>query len=353
MVSRRIARRIAIGVMLAAAAMLCLAACGSSQQSSSSNAGQSQGSQQSTASSQNAMPVAKGKTLVVCFSQTGHTQPIAQEAAAVLGADYFQIEAAQPYTSDDLNYNDRSTRASAEQDAVTARPAIANTVQSMDSYDAIVLCHPIWWGKAPRIICTFLESYDFSGKTIAELCTSGSSGIDDAQAELKQICPSANWLAGKRFETGATQAEVADWLNGLGLTATSAAAKATTAATTSPQVSKMQIEVNGQTFSAALDSTDAAHDFASRLPMTLDMDEFGGNEKSHFVDYAYPTVGGGIVSPIEAGDVMLYQNNCIVLFYGTHDNTEYSYVPLAKIDNPAGLAEAVGAGSATVTLTAA
>lgn len=115
----------------------------------------------------------------------------------------------------------------------------------------------------------------------------------------------------------------------------------------------MKITVNGHAFSATMDTKDTARDFASRLPMTLDMSELGGNEKYCFTDNAYSTAGGSIVNPIEAGDVMLYQDNCVVLFYGTHDNTAYSYVPLAKIDNPAGLSEAVGAGSATVTFSAA
>lgn len=154
-------RTAAVHIVLAASfavmVLLCLAACGTSQEVStadrSSSTSQSQGSsvQQTTVPSQDASS-AKGKTLVVCFSQTGHTQPIAQDAAQLLGADYFQIEPAQPYTADDLNYNDRSTRASAEQDAVTVRPAIANTVQNMDSYDTIVLCHPIWWVR-PRALC--------------------------------------------------------------------------------------------------------------------------------------------------------------------------------------------------------
>ncbi|MCH3942861.1 MAG: cyclophilin-like fold protein [Atopobiaceae bacterium] len=118
-------------------------------------------------------------------------------------------------------------------------------------------------------------------------------------------------------------------------------------------MSSITIAVNGKAFTATLADTEAARRFASRLPMTLDMAELGGNEKYAYGDATYPTAGASVVSPIEAGDVMLYEDSCVVLFYATHDNASYSYVPLARLDDPSGLAEAVGAGSAAVTFSAA
>lgn len=113
------------------------------------------------------------------------------------------------------------------------------------------------------------------------------------------------------------------------------------------------ITVNGRAFLATLADTEAARQFAARLPMTLDMSELGGNEKYAFGDATYSTAGASVASPIEAGDLMLYEDDCVVLFYGTHDNALYSYVPLAKVDDPSGLAEAAGTGAATVAFSSA
>ena len=130
----------------------------------------------------------------------------------------------------------------------------------------------------------------------------------------------------------------------------------TTETSTSQEASTMgsiSIDINGKTFSATLSDTEAARQFAARLPMTLDMSELNGNEKYYETGAAYSTAGSSVVSPIEAGDLMLYGDDCVVLFYSTHDNSQWSYVPLAKVDDPAGIAEAVGSGSVTVTFSAA
>ncbi len=117
---------------------------------------------------------AAGKILVAYFSATGNTRPVAEKAAEVTGGDLFEIVPAQPYTAADLNYN-TDCRANAEQNDPGARPAIANAVEDMGQYDTVLIGYPIWWGRAPKIIHTFLETYDLSGKTVAAFCTSGSS----------------------------------------------------------------------------------------------------------------------------------------------------------------------------------
>ena len=153
-------------------------------------------------------------TLVAYFSNTGNTENIAKYISENLGADMYEIEAAQPYTSADLDYNNSSSRANREQNDDSARPEIANGIDNMEQYDVIYLGYPIWWGQAPKIIYTFLESYDFSGKTIIPFCTSGSSGIGSSAANLHGIVDSSvDWKEGRRFSGSASPDSVASWIN--------------------------------------------------------------------------------------------------------------------------------------------
>lgn len=156
-------------------------------------------------------------TLVAYFSATGNTEEIAQHLQTILGASLYEIIPAKPYSDDDLDYNASDCRANQEQNDPSVRPAIDGSVENMDGYDVILLGYPIWWGKAPRIISTFLESYDFTGKTIVPFCTSGSSGIGGSAEHLTVLAADATWLEGARFNPGATQDEVAAWVEGLGV----------------------------------------------------------------------------------------------------------------------------------------
>ena len=156
-------------------------------------------------------------TLVAYFSATGNTEEIAQHLQTILGASLYEIIPAKPYSDDDLDYNASDCRANQEQNDPSVRPAIDGSVENMDGYDVILLGYPIWWGEAPRIISTFLESYDFTGKTIVPFCTSGSSGIGGSAEHLTALAADATWLEGARFNPGATQDEVAAWVEGLGV----------------------------------------------------------------------------------------------------------------------------------------
>jgi flavodoxin len=157
------------------------------------------------------------KVLVAYFSATNNTRPLAEYVADAAGADLYEITPAVPYTSADLNYNDSSTRATVEQNDASARPAISGSVENMADYDVVFIGYPIWWGQAPRIISTFLESYDLSSKTIIPFCTSGSSGIGSSATNLHSLAPNANWLAGQRFSSGTSRDTMANWVNSLGL----------------------------------------------------------------------------------------------------------------------------------------
>ena len=157
------------------------------------------------------------KILIAYFSATNNTENIANHLHEILGADLYEIVPETPYTSDDLNYSDSSTRATREQNDDSARPAISGSVENIEQYDTIFLGYPIWWGQAPKIMYTFVESYDLSGKTIVPFCTSGSSPMGSSAANLQVSADNAVWLEGQRFSGGASVADVQSWVDGLPL----------------------------------------------------------------------------------------------------------------------------------------
>ena len=168
-----------------------------------------------------------GGTLVVYFSATGTTKAIAEYAADILNADIYEITAADPYTKDDLAYY-TDGRADHEQNDSSARPAISSGVENMEQYDMIILGYPIWHGQAPRIINTFLETYDFSGKTILPFCTSHSSGIGTSDTNLHALAKNVNWLDGRRFFSGTSREDIAAWLDEMDITPTASDTSAKT-----------------------------------------------------------------------------------------------------------------------------
>ena len=136
------------------------------------------------------------KALVAYFSASGATKRIAKELAQVAGADLFEIVPEVPYTAADLNWNDRKSRSSIEMNDPSSRPAIASVCENIADYDTVYVGFPIWWYVAPTIINAFLESYDFTGKTIVPFATSGGSGMGRTVAMLKPSAPGANIAAG-------------------------------------------------------------------------------------------------------------------------------------------------------------
>ena len=213
-----------LSLFLTLALTLALAACGSSTgQTGSDSASDVGGSvsappEVSTPAENPETPGENGgKILIAYFSATNNTEGIANHLDAILDADLYEIVPETPYTSDDLNYNDSSSRSSREMDDPNARPAISGGVEDMEQYDVILLGYPIWWGEAPRIINTFLESYDLSGKTIAPFCTSASSPMGSSATKLQNLADSATWLEGQRFSGGAAVTDVQSWVDSLNL----------------------------------------------------------------------------------------------------------------------------------------
>lgn len=165
----------------------------------------------------NASDAQESKILVAYFSATGTTEGVAEHIANGLNADIYEIVPEEPYTDADLDYNDNNSRTTIEMNDPDARPAISGSVENMEQYDIVFIGYPIWWGEAPRIVSTFVESYDFSGKTIVPFCTSGGSGMGSSAANLEQLTTGAQWLSGERLSGSDSQDEVLEWVNGLGL----------------------------------------------------------------------------------------------------------------------------------------
>lgn len=157
------------------------------------------------------------KVLVAYFSATGTTEGVAEHIANGLNGDIYEIVPETPYTDADLNYSDNNSRSTIEMNDPNVRPAISGSVEDMEQYDVVFIGYPIWWGEAPRIVSTFMESYDFAGKTIVPFCTSGGSGMGSSATNLEQLTSGAEWLEGQRLNGSDSQDEVMEWVNSLGL----------------------------------------------------------------------------------------------------------------------------------------
>lgn len=158
------------------------------------------------------------KTLVAYFSASGSTANLAKTVADAVGGELFEIKPEKPYAPADLNWNDSKSRSSIEMNDVKSRPAIAGRVENMGEYDTVFVGFPIWWYQAPRIIETFLESYDFSGKTVIPFATSGGSALGKTESLLKPLCPAdTRWLPGKRMSARESAASVQKWVESLNL----------------------------------------------------------------------------------------------------------------------------------------
>ena len=295
------------------------------------------GGTDSTASSPSGGSPEGSHILVAYFSATGHTAPIAEYTAEILGADLYEIIAEDPYTEADLAYY-TGGRCDREQDDPTVRPAISGTVENMERYDVVLIGHPIWHGQAPRIISTFLESYDFSDKSLVTFCTSASSGLGSSARNLYGLVPeSVKWLESRRFPIGAAKEQVYEWLEGIGLTV--AVEKGM----------KIQVTVNNQTRTATLTDNASAAAFYELLlngPVTVEMHDYGSFEK-------VGPLGTNIVRSDEditaaPGDIILYLGNQVTIYY---DVNRWDFTLLGHIDGATGenMREFLGKGNPSVT----
>lgn len=160
-----------------------------------------------------------GKALVVYYSATGNTEEAANMIAEAVGGDLFQLEPTEPYRDADLNWTDENSRVTVEHDNPDQRDVelVSTTVENWDDYDTVFIGYPIWWGIAAWPVDSFVENNDFTGKTVIPFCTSASSGIGESGQLLAEMAGTGDWQEGMRFRSSVDEADVQEWVNGLGL----------------------------------------------------------------------------------------------------------------------------------------
>ncbi len=157
---------------------------------------------------------ASDNTVVVYFSATGTTRGVAERIASVTNADLYEIVPAEPYSDADLDWNDKDSRTTLEMNDPDIRPAIADDTIDLSGYTTVYIGYPIWWGDAPRIMSTFVESHSFDGMTVIPFCTSGGSSIGRSGDNLASQAGSGNWLPGDRLDGGISEEEIENWISG-------------------------------------------------------------------------------------------------------------------------------------------
>ena len=276
---------------------------------------------------------AHSKVLVLCFSTTGTTKGVAEKIAALTGADLVEIVPAQPYTAEDLYYNDRTTRATVEQNTPDARPEIANEI-SLNGYDTVYLGYPIWWGQAPRIMSTFIESHDFTGITVIPFCTSGSSDIGQSDDTLAAQAGSGGWLQGRRFSGNVSEDELQMWINETG------GAKEKRA---------LRVTINGNEVAVDWEDNESVRallELCVEQPLVIDMSMYGGFEQVGSIGQSLPRNDSQTTT--QPGDIVLYSGDQIVIFYGSNS---WAYTKLGRLALPAQeVTELLGNGDVVVTI---
>lgn len=160
-----------------------------------------------------------GKILVAYYSASGTTERVAKKIAEAAGADIFEITPAEPYTDDDLNWTKDESRVTREHEDESLRDVELDTVtpDDWDSYDTVLIGYPIWWGIAAWPVNNFVSENDFTGKTVIPFCTSASSGIGSSGDLLADMAGTGDWQEGERFSGGASDSDIANWIESLGL----------------------------------------------------------------------------------------------------------------------------------------
>ena len=215
--------------LLAGAMALSLAACGGNDSGATDGQTQEQAAPPADTGADTAAPETSGEettaesgnVLVAYYSATGNTENIANYIAQATGGDLFEITPAEPYTSDDLNWSDENSRVSREYADESLRDVELTTteVENWDSYDTVFIGYPIWWGIAAWPVDGFVEANDFTGKTVIPFCTSSSSGLGQSGELLAEMAGTGDWQDGERFRSSASQEDVTEWVDSLGLSA--------------------------------------------------------------------------------------------------------------------------------------
>ena len=311
-----------LGILLSVVLILCLAGCSAepSTESSETTAAQTTGASDSesgvvttSATTADITPetLVGSDKLVIYFSATGTTKGIAECIASITGADLYEITAADPYIDEDRDWTDSDSRCSVEQNDPSVRPEISSSPVSLERYKTIYIGYPIWFGQEPRIMDTFVESYNFEGITVIPFCTSGSSGIGQSGQNLAANAGSGNWLEGKRFAGDASEEEIREWINSMH--------------------GEMVLMINGTEVPVIWEDNDSVKELAeiSDGSLAIEMSMYGVFEQVGPIGRSITTEDEQITTA--PGDIMLYSGDQIVIFYGS--NT-WSYTRLGGIDLP-------------------
>ena len=258
-------------------------------------------------------------SVVIYFSATGTTEKIAKRIAKEANSDIIEIIPKDKYESKDLDYNS-DCRANREQNDSKARPEIKNEID-INKYDVIYLGYPIWWGTNPKIILTLLDTYDFTDKVIFPFCTSGSSDISGSVSDLRNYNSKLNIKDGKRFASNSSEHEIIDFVDRSNIEINSL----------NKETSKMKVIIDNKEYTINLEDSAAAKKLVELAPFETKMEELNGNEKYVYLSSSFP-VDSYNPGHIEQGDVMLFDNSCLVIFYKSFD-TSYSYTKIGHIDN--------------------
>ena len=219
--------------LLASTMALSLAACGGSDSAASGQTAEEQTQEETTSPADTSTDTAapedsggdtaadSGNVLVVYYSATGNTETVANYIAEATGGDIFEITPAEPYTDDDLNWTDENSRVTREHEDESLRDVELTTtqVENWDSYDTVFIGYPIWWGIAAWPVDGFVEANDFTGKTVIPFCTSSSSGLGESGELLAELAGTGDWQEGQRFRSSASQEDINEWVDSLGLSA--------------------------------------------------------------------------------------------------------------------------------------
>ena len=204
-----------ISVLLACCMMAAVTGCGTTEdavQNQTQAEKEQQENEQNPSENENAQT--DGKTLVVYYSATGNTETVAGYLADPLGADLFEITPVQPYTADDLNWSDDTSRVSREHEDASLRTVELeqDTVEHWEEYDTVFIGYPIWWGIAAWPVDGFVTANDFTDKTVIPFCTSSSSDLGESGELLAEMAGTGDWQEGMRFRSGASAEDVQGWL---------------------------------------------------------------------------------------------------------------------------------------------
>lgn len=218
-------------ILLAGTMLFSLTACtgnggaeteSSASQSQESSQPESSAAEESSATEPESSVTAaeNGDVLVVYYSATGNTEQAAEYIAEVTGGDLFELEPAEPYTDEDLNWTDDNSRVSREYADESLRDVelVSTTVENWDSYDTVYIGYPIWWGIAAWPVNGFVSANDFTGKTVIPFATSSSSGMGESGELLAELAGTGDWQEGQRFSSGVSETDVTEWVNNLGIT---------------------------------------------------------------------------------------------------------------------------------------